>query len=72
MNVVVYMPLVNEGTECWRPVYARRVTSDIYEVAASHESDDEQWAFPSGSRVRCRAQVFSDGKTGLAAFEIAY
>ena len=71
MSEVVYMPLLNEGTECWRPVHARHVANDIYEIAACHKSDEERWAFPGGSRVHCRKKVFSDGKVGLAAFEIA-
>lgn len=71
MSDVVYMPLLDEGTECWRPVHAHRVSSDIYEIAAGDESDDERWVYPSGSRVRCREHVFSDGKVGLVAYEIA-
>jgi hypothetical protein len=71
MNDVIYMPLMDEGTECWRPVHARRVATDIYEIAAGDKSDDEQWAFPNGSRLRCREHVFADGKMGFVALEIA-
>jgi hypothetical protein len=41
----------------------------VYEILAGGESDDERWAFPVGSQVRCREHVFSDGKVGLVACE---
>jgi hypothetical protein len=70
MNNVIYMPLLNEGTECWRPVRADLISGDIYQISAADESNDERWAFPGGARVRCKEHVFSDGKVGLVAYEM--
>ena len=69
-SVKIYMPLLNEGTDCWRPVSATPVEADRYRIDEQHyDRDDEQWQFPPGSIVRCRLHTFSDGQTELAAFE---
>jgi len=57
------MPLVGEGTECWRPVRAVPVGGDIFEVT-DIIPDDESWAFAPYSRVRCGDKVFADGHVG--------
>ena len=67
---VIYMPLRDEGTDCWRPVHADRVSNDIYEIAVEVEPGGERWIFPPRSRVRCREHVFVDGQVGLVAFEL--
>ncbi len=71
MSEVIYMPLRDEGIDCWRPVHAERISNDIYEVAVDVEPSDEHWAFSPHSLVRCREHVFTDGQTGLVAFELA-
>jgi hypothetical protein len=69
--VKIYMPLLNEGTECWRPVSATPVEGDRYRIDEQHYSrDDEEWQFPPGSLVRCRLHTFSGGERELAAFEL--
>ena len=69
MSEVVYMPLLDEETECWRPVHAHRVAADTFEIEVEQEPGGERWAFPPHSRVRCRPHTFSDGRVGLVAFE---
>ena len=64
------MPLIGEGTECWRPVRAVQVGADIFEVT-DEIPENESWAFAPFSRVRCRDKVFADGQTGLTVFEYA-
>jgi hypothetical protein len=64
------MPLIDEGTQCWRPVRAVQIGSDIFEVA-EQIPEDESWAFAPFSRVRCRDKVFADGQTGLVVFAYA-
>jgi hypothetical protein len=61
---------MGEGTDCWRPVRAVRIDADIFEVT-DNIPEDESWAFPPFSRVRCRDRAFSDGRIGLVAFEYA-
>jgi hypothetical protein len=63
-EVMIYMPLLNEGTAVWRPVQARRIADDRYQILGSIP-DDETWAFQPGSVVLCESKIFYDGKEGL-------
>lgn len=58
------MPLLHEGTECWRPVRAVQIGADTFELT-DNIPEDESWAFAPFSRVRCRDKVFADGHSGL-------
>jgi hypothetical protein len=64
----IHMPLLNEGISVWRIVEAEQVTDDCYMVLGK-AAEDEDWAFPSGTVVRCEERTFSDGQAGLAAVE---
>jgi len=70
MEKIIYMPLLCEGTESWRPVRAMQVDSDVFEVV-DRIPEDESWGFAPFSRVRCRDKVFADGKEGLVVFAYA-
>jgi hypothetical protein len=70
METVVYMPLLNEGTDCWRPVRATQTAEDVFEITDLPETG-EQWVLATGSRVHGRNHVFAQGETGLLAFELA-
>jgi hypothetical protein len=70
METVIYMPLMGEGTNCWRPVRAVQVDPDTFEVL-DHIPAGESWAFAPGARLRCRERVFQSGEHGLEAFEYA-
>lgn len=70
MESVIYMPLVGEGTDCWRPVRARKISEDIFEVVDAIGAG-ESWAFAPGSRLKCREHIFTTGESGLVAFEYA-
>jgi hypothetical protein len=71
MSDVVYMPLLDEDVECWRPVHAGHIEDDVYEIEVDEEPYGERWMFPPRSHVRCREHVFEDGHHGLLAFELA-
>ena len=71
MSHVVYMPVENEGSDCWRPVHADHVEGDVYEITVLEAPGEEEWRFLPGSRVRCSEKIFSDGQRGLVAFELA-
>jgi hypothetical protein len=64
MEKTIYMPLMGEGTDCWRPVRAVQVAADIFEVV-DQIGAGESWAFAPHSRVRCRQHVFTHGGSGL-------
>jgi hypothetical protein len=57
----IYMPLVNEGTDVWRPVEAAHVGPDSYLVEGD-VPDDEEWMFAPGSIVRCELRTLSLGE----------
>jgi hypothetical protein len=68
VSVVVYMPLEDEGADCWRPVHADHLHDDVYEITVDEEPGGEHWRFPPRSLVRCREHTFDDGVRGLLAF----
>ncbi len=70
METVIYMPLLVEGTDCWRPVRAVRITDNCFEVI-DQIAPGESWKFAPSSRVRCRKRIFTGGEAGLEAFEYA-
>jgi hypothetical protein len=69
-KTTIYMPLLNEGTDVWRPVSATPLPSGTYRVEGEM-SDDEEWAFIPGTLVRCAWKTFSDGERGLTAIGLA-
>jgi hypothetical protein len=61
----IYMPLLNEGTDIWRPVEAAPVGPDNYMVEGDMP-DDEEWMFAPGSLVRCQLRTLSLGECLVA------
>jgi hypothetical protein len=57
----IYMQVLNEGTNVWRPVQATAVTSDTYRVEGNMPTY-EDWAFAPNSLVHCRRTSFIDGR----------
>jgi hypothetical protein len=70
MDKTIYMPLIEEGTDCWRPVRAVHIGADLFEVIKKIPAS-EVWAFAPFSRVRCPDKIFADGNVGLAIFAYA-
>ena len=66
----VYVALLNEGTDVWRPVEARSLGRNLFRlIGVDEEVSDESWQFPIGAVVRCETKVFDDGNLGLTATE---
>jgi hypothetical protein len=70
---IVYVRLLEEGTDVWRPVPAIPFPDGTFELREpdDHDPQDEKWEFPPRARVRCEARNFSDGRAGLIAISIA-
>jgi hypothetical protein len=68
-KMTIYMPLLDEGTDVWRPVEAVR-EGDGYLVLGPMPSE-ETWKFAPGTVVRCEFRVFSDGTRDLVAVDIS-
>lgn len=67
----IYIPLLEEGTEVFRPTKARKLGDLTYEVLKpdDYNPEDENWEYPPGSLVKCELQV-RDGKEILIAVGI--
>jgi hypothetical protein len=65
----IYVPLLDEGIDVWRPASAEHISDDVYRITGE-PLEDETWKFSRGQVVRCRQQVLS-GDTCLVAYEIA-
>lgn len=64
----IYVKLLNEGTEVYRPVLAKRINESVYFIpdTAIHDVDDETWEYPPGSRVQVTQRLLS-GELKLVA-----
>jgi len=70
--VTIFVPLLNEGTEVWRPVQARPLGENFFRIiGVEADVSDETWQFASGTIVRCEPKRFSDGKVETTAVELA-
>ena len=67
----VYVSLLHEGVDVWRPVFAEHIRDDVYRIVGEPpDPEDEKWQFLPGQRVRCRLQQLSEGEF-LVAYEAA-
>ena len=64
----VYVALLEEGTNVWRPVSSIEVRNGEFELLGPVPAD-ECWQFGPGTVVRCSRHIFSNGEIGLVAFE---
>ncbi len=64
----IYMPLVNEGTDVWAPVWADPFGRGFWRVRGPLPLG-QLWAFPPGSVVAVVHRTFSSGEAGLVALE---
>ena len=67
--IKIYVALVDEAVDVWRPIQARDLGNGEFEVMGIVPAG-ERWEFPPGTRVRCREHRFADGATGLIAYEV--
>ena len=48
----VYVRLLDEGVDVWRPVAAEPIADGVYRLASGKPSPAEAWEFPPGAVVR--------------------
>jgi hypothetical protein len=65
----IYIELLDEGVNVWRPVEAERREDGLYRIVSGPPDETETWKFPQGTVVRCEERTFSGGRKGLAACE---
>ncbi len=63
----IYVALLNEPVDVWRPVAAEKINHSVYRIAEQpYDREDEKWQFEPGSIVYCETITLS-GKQVLAA-----
>jgi hypothetical protein len=63
----IYVALLDEGTDVWRPVQAERLPDGLYRIVSVNENpDDERWEFATVSIVRCEQKRLSGGVRAVA------
>ena len=70
-DCTIYVRLLGEGTEVYRPVSAVRDDGMYYLIAPDgYDANDECWEFPPGSKVLCR-ETLVGGKVVCVASQLA-
>jgi hypothetical protein len=62
----VHMPLLNEGTNVWRPVSAETQDDGAFRILGP-VPEGEEWAYQPGEVVKAKHHVFADGTEGFVA-----
>jgi hypothetical protein len=70
MPETIYVQLLDEGTDVWRPVEATRLADNVFTILGVIP-DDEVWAFPPGSRVLCEPRSAQGEADQLVAMALA-
>jgi hypothetical protein len=70
---IIYIYLLDEGTDVWRPTEGEEVAEMTFRVLPSpnYNPEDEHWAYLPGTIVRCAYKTLSAGKSVLVAVEEA-
>ena len=68
-TATIYVALVDEGVDVWRPVAAKELEPGCYLLEGAMPADEE-WAFRPGQVVACELRSFSDGVSGLVATKL--
>lgn len=67
-QVQIFVALLGEGVDVWRPVNAIAKENGIYQIISENRApDDEHWEFTTGDLVRCVEKQFSESPSGLVA-----
>ena len=66
-SVEIYVKLLDEGVDVWRPVRAEHLQDDIYSIIDQpYDRETESWEFEPGDEVMCEVIDLYEGRT-LAA-----
>ncbi len=66
---IIYVYLMNEGSDSWRPVPSRHRSGDMYVLGNVEGITSEEWEFAPGTLVKVAERTFYNGTSGLAAVE---
>jgi hypothetical protein len=66
--ITMFIPLLDENIDVWRPVSAVRTSDNIFRILGN-PAEGEHWKFINGDLVRCKQRTFADGTSGLVGYE---
>ena len=58
--MTIYVELLNEGTDCWRPVEANDLGRGRFQIISS-QPENENWQFKRGDVIECRKKQLQHG-----------
>ena len=62
-TATIYVALLEEGTDVWRPVQAQKQSDGSYIIVSPNDApDDEKWQFNTGNAVRCEVRRLAGGE----------
>ena len=60
-TTTIYVYLLIEGTEVWRPVTAEVIENQLFKITSENcDPGDEKWQFNTGDVVRCETRTLVD------------
>ena len=60
-NIEIYVYLLDEGTDVWRPVQAEKLGNNLFRIISINpDPDDEKWQFSTGNIVKCEERILSN------------
>lgn len=68
MEKEIYIKLLEEGTDVYRPVISQSIGENTY-VVGQKLDNEEHWEFEPFDIVEVQEYRFQDGKTGLVAIK---
>ena len=63
-DLTVYVRLLDEGTDVWRPTRAVALVDGLYRIlpTSDYDPDGEHWEFPPGSLVLLEERSMAHGQ----------
>jgi hypothetical protein len=59
----IYVSLLDEGVDVWRPVRAERLGGNVYRILSQpYDREVEAWQFEPGDEVVCEMVASSEGQ----------
>jgi hypothetical protein len=68
---LVYVELLDEGVDVWRPVAAEHLGGDLYHLIGERP-ENEVWPFATGDVVKCQLRKLSGDYGKLSDMLVAY
>ena len=70
MKREIYIRLLGEGSDVWRPVAADGISESVYRIKEAPIPGTESWEFQPGMVVKVERRGFADKKDGLFAIAL--